>query len=177
MFLWTKKSWRKKDMQRFNIIKYTIAVILVCATVAISANERVGTLMVQLAFNSGYYSIENTWVVSEIYPIKKGASIGNDALIFQLTDSEGKEITRIKVSDPSIIRTPILPMEESDREETEPPPATIKNESGSIVLRLPQYEKARYINLLKPHGEQNLNGETQYRSNAIIKQQMDLLNY
>jgi hypothetical protein len=164
-------------MKRENISKYLLAVCLVCAVNFVSANERIGTLMVELAYDNGYYSIQDTWVVNEIYPILTGIFTGSDALVFQLTDSEGNEISRIKVRDPSIIRMPHPQAEDSKGLSISARHGVAQKKRGSIVLRFPQYKKMRYINLLNSQIGQDRDNSDQYGSKPVKIQQMDLLNY
>jgi hypothetical protein len=156
----------------------TLVVILMALVVGDNdvavADERIGTLMVHLSFDKGSYSIEDTWVVNEVYPLKSGRFAGDDALIFQLTDALGKEVTRIKVKDPSIVRGPPLSDEEVEIMGLDTPHNIIEREQGALVLRFPLYENVRYINLLSPGVNEESNG---IASKFPNKQKLDLFTY
>jgi hypothetical protein len=164
-------------MEKALSLKLLLALLAFFSFNIATANERIGTLMVQLTYDGGYYSIQNTWSIAENYPIKSGAVAGRDWLVFQLTDGDGNELTRIKVPDPSIVRGPLLSPEETERMGLSTPHHVVQKKRGSLVLRLPQYRDMRYLNLLNPQVDQTLLDTVESGSRSVGVQQMDLLNY
>lgn len=164
-------------MQNKIFLKFLVATLLLLPFSFASANERAGTLMVHLTFDSGYFAIKDTWVVNANYPVQSGAFAGRSALIFQLTDSDGNEISRIKIRDPSIIRGPLLSPEHAARLNMPSPHHIVHKQRGSVVLRFPQYQNVRYINLLNPQAVQYPDTSGRFAATPAILQQMDLLNY
>jgi hypothetical protein len=161
-------------MNKNNTLKVLLVALVIWINDVAVASERTGTLMVHLSYDKGIYSIVDTWVVSEIYPIKSGALAGKDALIFQLADEMDKEIARIKVNDPSILRAPPLSEEEVELMGLHSPHNTIVRNRGALILRFPLYENVRYINLLDSKRDETASG---FALKSRSKQKMDLFNY
>ncbi|MEJ2620393.1 MAG: hypothetical protein P8163_09065 [Candidatus Thiodiazotropha sp.] len=161
-------------MDKNNTLRAFLIVVMICVNGVALAKERTGTLMVHLSYNEGNYTIVDRWVVSDNFPIKSGNLAGNDALIFQLTDDMDREITRIKVKDPSIVRGPPLSDEEAVLMGFDSPHNIVVRKQGALILRFPFYDNIRYINLLTVNDNEADNSSAS-RSRSI--QKMDLFDY
>ena len=145
----------------------------------INAQEREGTLMVEVSFEKDNYSIERAWILKEDFPAFSAFGKMPNDLVFHLADIRNNEIKKVRIRNPRIVRVPLMPQDSSENS------LKSKNEhfkyvkEGTFLLRFPYYKNVRYVNLLGFSTIEVGNG----RSNSPVKKnekvvfQMDLLQH
>ena len=145
----------------------------------INAEEREGTLMVEVSFEKDNYSIERAWILKENFPAFSAFGNMPDDLVFHLADIRNNEIKKVRIRNPRVVRVPLMPQDLSENS------LKSKNEHekylkvGSFILRFPYYKNVRYVNLLGSSTVEVGNGRnnSHVKKNEKVVFQMDLLQH